>query len=151
VSELGLPPEDGLWAVLRALSARGAVAAVGGSGLLAALGLATEVHDWDVTTDADTGLVRAALHDAGVTFRADTVRDGVYRTRERFTIDDGPVDLLVRFAIGTPDGVVELPTRVSREWRGLPIADPAVWARAYRLLGRNAKADLLEGWLRAGK
>jgi len=48
-------------AVVDALQARGAVAAVGGSGLLAALGLVDSVRDWDVTTDAETQTVEAAL------------------------------------------------------------------------------------------
>ncbi|WP_158879559.1 hypothetical protein [Amycolatopsis anabasis] len=149
MTEPALPPVAPVRVVLDALAARGAEAAVGGSGLLAALGLGSVVHDWDVTTEAPAEVVRSALGDTGLTFRPDTVRDGPYATRERFAVDEGPVDVLVGFAIRTATGVEALPTRVTGHWRGLPLADPAVWARAYRLLGRTAKADLLDEWLRA--
>jgi hypothetical protein len=42
---------------------------------------------------------------------------------------------------------VDLPSSTTRTWRGLPIADPSVWARAYRLLGRTDRADALDAWL----
>lgn len=144
-----LPPIAPMLAVLEALAAEGAVAAVGGSGLLAALALEDEVHDWDVTTEAPVEAVRKALLAIGLAFRADTDREGRYATRERFVVEEGPVDVLVGFAIRTEDGVQELPTRVTGTWRGLPLADPAVWALAYRLLGRTEKADLLDAWLSA--
>ena len=89
-----VPSSAGVTAVVEALQGRAAVAAVGGSGLLAALGLVERVRDWDVTTDAPTRTVEEALRSTG-----------------------------------------------------LPIADPAVWLRAYRLLGRHDRADLLQAWL----
>ncbi|WP_020669157.1 hypothetical protein [Amycolatopsis nigrescens] len=142
-----LPPMTGVRAVLAAVHARGLVAAVGGSGLLAALGLVSRVHDWDVTTDAPVDQVSSALTAAGLAFTPAAVRDGAYATRERFVLPDGPVDLLVGFALRTENGVVEFPTRVTGHWRGLPLADPEVWANAYRHLGRPEKAALLDTWL----
>lgn len=149
------PSTTAVKAVLAALAARGAPAAVGGSGLLAALGLVDRVRDWDVTTDADARLVRAALDDTGLPYRSAAVRDGLYATRERYVVAaaDHEVDVIVGFAVRVPTPaadeteLVSFPTRVSGHWHDLPVADPAVWARAYRLIGRPARAELLERWL----
>jgi hypothetical protein len=51
--EPALPPLEPLRAVLARLEAAGVPHALGGSGLLAALGLVERVNDWDVTCDAD--------------------------------------------------------------------------------------------------
>jgi hypothetical protein len=123
--------------------------ALGGSGLLVALGLTETARDWDLTVDAPEHVVRAALRDTGLSFRDGTARGGRYATECRFVIDGGDhsVDLLVGFALYGPSGIETLPTRISGHWNGLPLADPAVWARAYRLLDRPAKARALERWL----
>lgn len=144
-----VPPDAAVRRVLSALGARGIEAAIGGSGLLAALGLVDRVNDWDVTTDAPAEIVRAALDDTGLVYRAATVRDGTYATRERFVVatDDHEIDVIVGFAAIVDGRVVAFPTRVTGEWRGLPLADPAVWADAYRHIGRSERADLLRRWL----
>jgi hypothetical protein len=74
--------------------------------------------------------------------------EGDYATRARFAVHGvgHDVDVLVGFAVRDHDDVVPLPTRVTRSWLGLPMADPAVWLRAYRLLGRHDRADLLQHW-----
>jgi len=43
--------------------------AVGGSGLLVALGLAEVAHDWDVTVDAPVPTVAAALDETSFSYR----------------------------------------------------------------------------------
>lgn len=138
--------------MLAALAAHGVEAAIGGSGLLAALGLVDRVRDWDVTTDGSVELVRAALDDTGLPYRSAAVRDGVYATRERYVVSapDHEVDVIVGFAVhsAAADGVVPLPTTITGHWRGLPLADPEVWALAYRLIGRADRAAVLERWLR---
>ncbi|MEO6714591.1 MAG: TOPRIM nucleotidyl transferase/hydrolase domain-containing protein [Mycobacteriales bacterium] len=142
------PPVDIVAAVVTALTQRGAVAAVGGSGLLAALGLAEIVRDWDVTTDADEATVEEALDSIGVHYQQLAAGDRQFRTRARYVIAAAShdIDVLVGFALDDGQRVIELPTRVTREWRGLPIADPAVWAEAYRLLGRADHAESLQRW-----
>lgn len=146
------PPTAAVSSVLAALAARGVEAAIGGSGLLAALGLVDRVRDWDVTTDAPAEVVRAALDDTGLPYRSAAVRDGVYATRERYVVTaaDHEVDVIVGFAVHDPAAasVAPLPTKVTGQWRGLPLADPAVWALAYRLIGRSDRAALLDRWLR---
>lgn len=143
---LQLPPREGLDRLLSVLRGQGWQPAVGGSGLLVALGLGTVAHDWDVTVDAPAEAVIVALDRAGLTYRDGTRTDGVYGTDRCLKVHD-QLDLMVNFALRGPDGLEPLPTRVSGTWRGLPLADPVVWARAYQLLGRAEKADRLQRWL----
>jgi hypothetical protein len=144
-----IPPLTVVTAVIAALQGYGAVAAVGGSGLLAALGLVTQVRDWDVTTDAPTETVEVALNSTGLTYTRSVAGDGQHATRARFAVvaEDHEVDVLVGFAIREGTHVVPLPTRITCSWRGLPMADPTVWLTAYRLLGRHDRADCLKAWL----
>lgn len=146
------PPLAAAGAVVDALQAQGAVAAVGGSGLLAALALIDRVRDWDITTDAPTPAVQAALSATGLPVVATAARDGRYATRARFVVRGAghDIDVLVGFALRDQGQVVPLPTRITRIWHGLPIADPQVWLQAYRLLGRQDRVDLLQRWYRAG-
>ncbi|WP_152360512.1 hypothetical protein [Microlunatus speluncae] len=137
------PPLGGVHRLVAVLQVASWRPALGGSGLLVALGLADTAADWDVTVDAPVESVIAALDRAGLAYRDETRSDGSYASDRRLVFD-GPIDLLINFALRGPDGVEQLPTRVTGCWRGLPLADPVVWARAYRLLGRDAKAELLE-------
>lgn len=123
--------------------------ALGGSGLLVALGLVTIAQDWDLTVDSREDAVREALDEGGFRYWDGTGGDRVYATRRRFVIDGGDhsIDLLVGFALRSADEVVPLPTQVTGSWRGLPLADPVVWERAYLLLGRPKKAAVLRQWL----
>lgn len=144
-----MPDVEPLRAVLAALDGMGITAAVGGSGLLAALGLTDRVRDWDVTTDADSRAVEAALAGAAIRYAARPSGDGAFATRARLHVDGGDheIDIIIGFAVRAGGRVHELPTRVTGRWLGLPLADPAVWARAYRLIGRDGPADLLHAWL----
>lgn len=147
---LQIPPLDAVTRVVAALRERGLSPAVGGSGLLVALGLAEVANDWDVTVDdAEPATVTAALDGTGLPYRDGTAHNTGYATGRRYVVDGGDheVDLLLDFALRGPGGVERLATTVTGCWRGLPLADPAVWARAYRLLGRDAKAETLERWL----
>ncbi|GAA0536081.1 hypothetical protein GCM10011581_24280 [Saccharopolyspora subtropica] len=139
------PPLHVVTAVCAALQSRGAVVALGGSGLLAGLGLVDRVRDWDLTTDADADLVREALGEGQWPFRAAEVRDGGHRIGERFVIEtDHEVEVWVGFAAVVDGRVVRFPTRVTGHWRGLPLGDPDVWARVYRAIGRPERAELLK-------
>jgi len=86
VSLLRTPPLSVVAAVVDAIQAQGAVAAVGGSGLLAALGLVGRVRDWDVTTDAETETVEAALRATGLPVAPAPAGEGSYATRARFVV-----------------------------------------------------------------
>lgn len=134
--------------VVEQLQRHGVVVALGGSGLLQSLGLAEGVRDWDLTSDAHWERVEQAL--AGLAWRQAPCGDGPFASRYRIAMmaGDKEVDLMGAFAIRTEAGVVALPTVVCSEWQGVPVGSPEVWAVAYRLMGRHAKADLLSGWLR---
>lgn len=149
--EVDKPRADVVRSVLAALNDGGITAAVGGSGLLAALGLAARVRDWDITTDADPQAVRDALtaHHLGYTLQPSG--DPPFATACRLRVDGGDheVDVIVGFALRDGDEIVALPTRVTGSWCGLPLGDPSVWVVAYRLMARPHVADLLDAWLTA--
>lgn len=144
-----IPPVEPVARLVTALERAGQRPALGGSGLLVALGLADAANDWDVTVDAPVSAVTEALDAGGFGYRDETLTTGVYATGLRLVVavDGHDIDLLVNFALRGPHGVEPLPARVTGRWRGLPVGDPVVWERAYRLLGRGAKAALLERWL----
>lgn len=123
--------------------------AIGGSGLLVALGLSDVANDWDVTLDTTPSTVTKTLDRADVPYTDRTYPGDRYGTGCRYVVDGGDhqVDVVVNFSLRAATGITALPARVTGEWRGLPLADPVVWARAYRLLDKPDKAELLERWL----
>ena len=144
-----MPRLDVALRTVGALREHGIVAALGGSGLLAALGLADQVRDWDLSTDAERDSVASALASADLEAVQVAAGDGRYATRARFRIEGGDheVDLLVGFALRSGGSRIAIPTRVTGWWLGLPLGDPAEWALAYRLMGRDERARTLQGWL----
>jgi hypothetical protein len=146
-----IPPLDTVLRTANALREAGLVTALGGSGLLAALGLADQVRDWDLTTDATPEAVAAALAAVHLEPVLASAGEGRYATRARFHVagDDHEVDLLVGFALRSGATVIPIRTRVTGSWRGLPLGDPAAWELAYRLMGRPEPAAHLRRWLDA--
>jgi hypothetical protein len=144
-----MPPLDVVLRTVSALQEHGIVVALGGSGLLAALGLTDHVRDWDLTTDAERDAVATALVSAGLDHVPTAAGDGRYATRARFRIAGGDheVDLLIGFALRSGGSRITIPTRVTGYWRELPLGDPAEWALAYRLMGRDRRAEPLQAWL----
>ncbi len=105
--------------------------ALGGSGLLHALGLAEHVGDWDLQTDASPEDCESAF--AGRPYeRFDS--NGCHADH-KLALLDADAEIIIRFAFATARGVVRVPTRVSGHWRGMPLASPEGWAVAYWLLG----------------
>lgn len=134
--------------LFRLFDQHGIHASLGGSGLLAALGLADTVHDWDVTTGADSQTVEYVLRGLELPY-ARTPRRAPFATEACFLVDAGDhtIDVLSRFGFDTPAGFVPVPTRTSGTWRGLPLGGAQEWALAYRLMGRHDRAAALERWL----
>ncbi len=132
------PPIEPLRQVLDRLKAHDITAALGGSGLLHAHGLVDRVNDWDLTTDAAPATVAAALD--GLSYE-DRTGGGNYRTAGRFVIhaDGLEIDLICGFAVNG----CALPTLVTGEWQGIPLGSLEVWAAAYWLIDRPAKAELV--------
>lgn len=150
------PRTDVVARVVAALRVEGLPVAVGGSAVLASLGLVDRVRDWDVTTEGDDLAVCRALDAAGSPWEFVPGAERPYATAGRYLVQAGDhqVDVLVGFAAWDGDQVVTFPVRATGSWLDLPIADPAVWALAYRLIGRAERAELLRAWLagsRAGE
>ena len=133
------PPFEPLLEVARTLDREGIAFALGGSGLLAALGLARQVRDWDLTTDADLASISATLE----SFRPQSSGpDGIHADHKLLLADQG-IEVICGFAFRGPQGVVRIPTAVTGWWRGIPLGSPEAWAVAYALLGRAEKSELL--------
>ncbi len=139
----GAPDPARARAVVLGLERSGVRCALGGSGLLAALGLAATMRDWDVTTDAPLEAILAAIEDRP----AEHHGNDALHADEKLTLAAEGVEIIRRFAFFTPGGVVRLPTFVTGRWHGIPIGAAECWAIAYDLLERPAKRDLLLGWL----
>lgn len=141
------PPLAPLRDLLHRLEGAGIEAALGGSGLLYPLGLVERVNDWDLTTDANPDLVRAALESLPW---EDRTGGHDYATAGRFVIHAGTdeIDLICRFAVAGEGGVCHLPTIVTGHWQGVPLGALEVWAAAYWLIGRPQKAEFVLTHLR---
>lgn len=137
--------EDRFGAVRRvslALRRAGVEHALGGSALRWSLGLERRVRDWDLTTDADESVVRAALAPFAPEFAPPRPPfESAFLCRLR--LDGETVEVIGRFAIATPTGTVRIATRVGAWAHGVPWAHPGDWERAYRALGRGEQAASL--------
>ena len=137
------PPLAPLRAVVGRLESAGLVCALGGSGLLASLGLADSARDWDLTTDQPLARVREALRELD----HDLVGPNRAHADTKLQLAGGQIELIVGFAIRSGDAVIRLPTIVTGRWIGVPTGSPEVWAAAYQIMGRPEKAALLFGLL----
>jgi hypothetical protein len=141
---LTTPPLEALLEIVARLERERITCALGGSGLLAALGLVQVVHDWDLT--ADEPLERLLPVARGLAH--ETAGSDHLHADAKLMFPDHSVEIIARFAFHTARGVVHIPTVVTGHWRGVPLASPEAWAVAYDLLDRPAKRDLLLGHLR---
>ncbi|MDR6225804.1 hypothetical protein [Desmospora profundinema] len=120
------------------------VHALGGSGLLYALGIQKRVNDWDLTTEASLNEVKDALSAQGILYER---REGgtLFASSFRLVIlgGEGEMDLIGGFAIQSDAGVCRIPTVSRFHWNGIPVGSPEVWAVAYALMGRRNQADSL--------
>jgi hypothetical protein len=139
------PPLEGARQITGRLERLGLTCAIGGSGLLASLGLATHVRDWDLTTDAPRAAVEAAL--AGLDWEYKGSDE--LHADEKFMFPERALEVIRGFAFFSPGGIVRVPTIVTRRWAGLPVGSPECWAVAYHLLDRTEKRDALLQWLRS--
>ena len=137
------PPLEPLLEIVGALEAAAVVVALGGSGLLAALGLVDQVNDWDLTTDASLDQVGVALRG----FETEWCGSSGIHADQKLIIAAARTECIIGFAFQSEAGVSRIPTVVTRHWNGVPVGSPEGWAIAYALLGREPKAARLFGWL----
>jgi hypothetical protein len=142
---LTTPPLEPLLLLLERLEAGGIRCALGGSGLLAALGLTETVNDWDLTADAS--LDRLVPLAGGWPF--ETAGSSGVHADAKLMFPGHSIEVIARFAFHGPRGVIRIPTVIAGRWRGVPLGSPEAWLAAYHLLERPAKRDLLLGHLRA--
>lgn len=129
------------------LAAAGVPAALGGSGLLAALGLVDHVRDWDITAEGDVDAIAALFSDkAG---RVLAGNSGIHADH-KVMLPDEDVEVIVNFAFNVEGPVLRIPTLARGNWNGVPLASPEAWAVAYALMGayegaphRRERAELL--------
>ncbi|MBI1796148.1 MAG: hypothetical protein HYR74_03755 [Candidatus Eisenbacteria bacterium] len=139
------PPIAPLAEVVARLERAGFALALGGSGLLAALGLSDTVRDWDLTTDAAQDETRAVVADLEPTLAGPS---GVHADH-KVMLPSREIELICRFAFHVKGGVVRIPTVVTRHWRGIPVGSAEAWAVAYALMDRGEKSERLFTWLAA--
>jgi hypothetical protein len=150
---------DGHWRVLGVLAARlddPLVWALTGSTAFALQDIPVEAHDIDVQTDAAGAYAIAARFPEAVV--QPVAFSGTERIRSHFgvlALDGLRVEIMGALHKRLPTGDWEDPVDVAglRRWitvggLRLPVLDLAYEARAYRLLGRIDRAELLEDWLR---
>ena len=141
---LTTPPLEALLVLVARLEAAGIGCALGGSGLLAALGLTGTAHDWDLTVDAS--LEQLVTLAGGWPF--ETAGSSGVHADAKLVFPTHSIEVIARFAFHGPRGVIRIPTVVTGRWRGVPLGSPEAWLAAYHLLERPAKRDLLLGHLR---
>jgi len=152
-ASLKLPPLAGLLSLVARLDDAGIAWAVGGSALLASLGLVDRVNDWDVQVDSDVEPLQRLFADVPHAFHG----HGGCHADWKLSFDEQATELIPRFAFFVPGGVVRIPFHVSGHWLALPVASPEGWACAYALMGaydepalrerRAERAERLFGWL----
>jgi len=125
--------------MIERLERAGVRAALGGSGLLNAVGIEGSIGDWDLTTDDPVERVRDAIADLEHEF----VGPNGIHADHKFRVERGEIEIIVRFSILAEGAAVRIPTRVTGHWSGVPLGSPEAWAVAYRLLGRDAKSESL--------
>ncbi|MFK7692427.1 hypothetical protein [Paenibacillus sp. HJGM_3] len=148
---LTIAPLEPLQAVTSRLHAAGIGYALGGSGLLYALGLTDKVRDWDLTTSAPVQAVQAALLDLPV----QTIVSGDYPFASDYKLlvheTDPQVELIGGFAIHSPAGLCRIPPLLGGAvWNGITLGSPEVWYVAYALMGRRPRAELLLHYMQGG-
>ena len=130
------------------LRAAGIPCALGGSGLLAGLGLVDHVGDWDITAEGDLATIASLFADRQPEIAGNS---GIHADHKVMLPQDA-VEVIVNFAFAVEGPVVRIPTLARGSWNGVPLASPEAWAVAYALMGeyegvarRRERAELLFG------
>ncbi len=133
--------------------------ALTGSTSFALQGVPVEPHDIDLQTDAQGAYALAACFADRVTRPvAFSGSEAICSHFGALSIEGIEVEIMGALQKRLPDGTWEDPVDVAahRRWivvedLRVPVLDLAYEARAYRVMGRMARAELLEEWLAGGK
>jgi hypothetical protein len=144
------PPIESLQSAFARLTAAGVTCALGGSGLLAALGLVDEVHDWDLTAEGDVHAIAALFADLPHELAGNS---GIHADH-KVMLPGESVEVIVNFAFAVEGPVVRIPTLAHGTWNEVATASPECWAVAYWLMGeyegvplRRERAEMLFAYL----
>ncbi|MDN7240792.1 hypothetical protein QWY14_03275 [Planococcus sp. N028] len=123
--------------------------ALGGGGLLYALGLAElhKVGDWDITTEAPLSEIKEALG----SFKSKDTPCGDYpfatKYKMLFCENGTEIEIVGTFAIYYDEHLCKIPTVVTRHWEEVKLGSPEAWFVAYTLMGRTKNARMLLTYL----
>jgi len=120
--------------------------ALGGSGLLYALGINVKVNDWDITTNCSLDKMIFALknYDYLVLGSNDNYSSDYLI---KASLNYFEVDIIGKFAINTESGKVFVNTVITDNWNTVPLGCPKEWYKAYVAMKRIYKAELLAKYL----
>lgn len=124
--------------------------ALGGSGLLFALGVIEKVKDWDIATEAPLENVIEALK--GLESKI-IPNNELFKSQYliKVAIGNTEIDNIGYFSIKKSNGASHIvPVKNFKDWNGIPLADPYEWLLAYKLMGREDMTIKLETYLKAG-
>ncbi|MCC6278818.1 MAG: hypothetical protein IT289_12975 [Oligoflexia bacterium] len=121
---------------------------LGGTGLLYALGLLKDVHDWDIQVDAAFEDLKDLLTDYKWT-RLDQTERFASKFLVQLNVDGTIIDLIGEFAIRDLKGAIhKIQNIVSGYWKGVPLGSPEQWHKAYQLMNRPDRVQILDKFLK---
>ena len=116
--------------------------------------IVSEFHDIDLMISVDdVEVVESILSEMGTLCPSDQVPNPMYQTKcfMEYVIDAIDVDVMAGFAIVREDEVYDcslckdqITDQLMLEDEVIPMQSPRLWCTYYRLMGRNAKADMIE-------
>lgn len=116
--------------------------------------IVSEFHDIDLMISVDdVEVVESILSEMGTLCPSDQVPNPMYQTKcfMEYVIDAIDVDVMAGFAIVREGEVYDcslckeqITDQLMLEDEVIPMQSPRLWCSYYRLMGRNAKADLIE-------
>ena len=116
--------------------------------------IVSEFHDIDLMISVDdVEVVESILSEMGTLCPSDQVPSPMYQTKcfMEYVIDAIDVDVMAGFAIVREGEVYDcslckeqITDQLMLEDEVIPMQSPRLWCTYYRLMGRNAKADLIE-------
>ena len=127
---------------------------LGASMMLYFKGIVSKFHDIDLMISVeDMEVVKTILSEMGTLCPSDHEPNPMYQTKcfMEYVIDAIDVDVMAGFAIVREGEVYDcslctdqITDQLMLEDEVIPMQSPRLWCTYYRLMGRNAKADLIE-------
>lgn len=137
------------------LKESGISCALGGSGLLHALGLVEQVNDWDLLVECSKEKLLKVIQ--RYSWQEQSSGDGLFASEYRIQVVPISIDFIGYFALRSSKGIVRLPLEKEEAegkrngnrhtWHGISLSAPEIWYVAYKMMGREPKAELLYNYL----